>query len=168
MQDLRFHILDQDTAHMLVGADVFDNPVDPDQCAGFIADAGHMMVFATLADRVVGMASGTVLRHPDKQPALFVNEVGVDEERKSGGWWEWNPSKSSLEYLWRTGRLCICHRKKFQKVYDLTSNVIPAGHLEPMESLIEAAAREPASLPAFVPAACSVTSYCPAAEKPQF
>ena len=85
MQDLRFHILDQDTAHMLVGADVFDNPVDPDQCAGFIADAGHMMVFATLADRVVGMASGTVLRHPDKQPALFVNEVGVDEELRNQG-----------------------------------------------------------------------------------
>ena len=85
MQDLRFHILDQDTAHMLVGADVFDNPVDPEQCAGFIADAGHMMVFATLADRVVGMASGTVLRHPDKQPALFVNEVGVDEELRNQG-----------------------------------------------------------------------------------
>ena len=85
MLDLRFHILDHDTAHMLVGADVFDNPVDPDQCAGFIADAGHMMVFATLADRVVGMASGTVLRHPDKQPALFVNEVGVDEELRNQG-----------------------------------------------------------------------------------
>ena len=72
-------------------------------------------------------------------------EVGVGEERKSGGWWEWNPSKSSLEYLWLTGRLCICHRKHFQKVYDLTEKVIPAEHLEPVpdrEALIDWCCRE--------------------------
>ena len=72
-------------------------------------------------------------------------EVGVDEERKSGGWWEWNPSKSSLEYLWRTGRLCICHRKNFQKVYDLTERVIPAEHVEPIpdrDALIDWCCRE--------------------------
>lgn len=56
-------------------------------------------------------------------------EIGEDEERSSGGWWEWNPSKSSLEYLWRTGGLCVCHRVNFHKVYDLTENVIPAAHL---------------------------------------
>lgn len=43
------------------------------------------MVFATLAERVVGMASGTVLLHPDKPPALFVNEVGVDEDLRNQG-----------------------------------------------------------------------------------
>ena len=72
-------------------------------------------------------------------------EMGADEPRSSGGWWEWNPSKSSLEYLWRTGRLCICRRVNFQKVYDLTENVIPANHLgdhPDREELIDWACRE--------------------------
>jgi ribosomal protein S18 acetylase RimI-like enzyme len=42
-------------------------------------------VFALAGDRVVGFASGTVLRHPDKQPALFVNEVGVAEDVRQQG-----------------------------------------------------------------------------------
>lgn len=56
-------------------------------------------------------------------------EIGEDEERSSGGWWEWNPSKTTLEYLWRTGRLCVSRRENFHKVYDLTENVVPDLHL---------------------------------------
>ena len=58
----------------------------------------------------------------------MAREVGEDETRSSGGWWEWNPSKAALEFLWRTGRLAVCRREGFQKVYDLTERVIPAGH----------------------------------------
>lgn len=65
-------------------------------------------------------------RHGPRRTA----EVGVDEGRSSGGWWEWNPSKTTLEYLWRTGRLAISKRINFHKVYDLTENVIPAVHRE--------------------------------------
>ncbi|SHI89491.1 winged helix-turn-helix domain-containing protein [Wenxinia saemankumensis] len=42
------------------------------------------------------------------------------------GWWNWHPSKTALEYLWHTGSLAVCHRRGFQKVYDLTERVIPA------------------------------------------
>lgn len=56
-------------------------------------------------------------------------EMGAEETRTSGGWWDWNPSKSALEYLWRTGGLCISKRVGFQKVYDLTENVIPNEYL---------------------------------------
>lgn len=56
-------------------------------------------------------------------------EIGEDEERSSGGWWEWNPSKTTLEYLWRTGRLCVSRRENFHKVYDLTEKVVPDAHL---------------------------------------
>lgn len=45
------------------------------------------------------------------------------------GWWDWHPFKSALEFLWRTGETAICHRKGFQKAYDLASNVIPADKL---------------------------------------
>jgi len=54
--------------------------------------------------------------------------VGEDETRSSGGWWEWHPSKTALEFLWRTGDLSVCRRTGFQKVYDLTERVIPDAH----------------------------------------
>ena len=59
------------------------------------------------------------------------SDVGEDEERSSGGWWEWHPSKTALEYLWRTGALSVCRRDGFFKVYDLTERVIPADHRKP-------------------------------------
>lgn len=77
--DLRFHTLTEDTADMLRGADVFDYAVDAAQLSAFIADPGHHLIFATKGDQVVGFASGTVLLHPDKAPAFFVSEVGVND-----------------------------------------------------------------------------------------
>ena len=53
-------------------------------------------------------------------------DVGTDEKRGSGGWWDWHPSKTALEYLWRSGALSVCHRQGFRKYYDLTERVIPA------------------------------------------
>lgn len=46
-------------------------------------------------------------------------------DKPSTGWWDWHPSKTALEYLWRTGRLAIARRDGFQKVYDLAERVIP-------------------------------------------
>lgn len=69
-----------------------------------------------------------VLAEIAKRGPCRTAEIGQDEKRSSGGWWEWNPSKTALEYLWHTGDLCVCHRQNFHKVYDLTENVIPAQH----------------------------------------
>ncbi|MCC1494908.1 DNA glycosylase AlkZ-like family protein [Cognatishimia sp. F0-27] len=52
-------------------------------------------------------------------------DVGRDEARSSGGWWDWHPSKTALEYLWRSGALSVTRRENFRKVYDLTDRVIP-------------------------------------------
>ncbi len=52
-------------------------------------------------------------------------EVGTDERKGSGGWWDWHPSKTALEYLWRAGTLSICHRENFRKYYDLSERVFP-------------------------------------------
>ena len=49
----------------------------------------------------------------------------------SGLWWGWRPSKSALEFLWRTGRLAVAGREGFQKVYDLVERVIPEEHHAP-------------------------------------
>ncbi len=53
-------------------------------------------------------------------------EMGDGEDRGSTGWWDWHPSKTALEYLWRAGRLAVARREGFRKVYDLAENVIPA------------------------------------------
>lgn len=52
------------------------------------------------------------------------------EDHKSGGWWNWHPSKTALEFLWHTGKLSISGRVNFQKVYDLTERVLRPDHHE--------------------------------------
>jgi len=51
-------------------------------------------------------------------------DVGIGEKRGSGGWWDWHPSKTAMEYLWRSGRLCVTGRDAFRKRYDLAERVI--------------------------------------------
>lgn len=58
---------------------LFDHPIDPEHAAAFLVDPGHELVLAYDGDQAVGLASGTVLLHPDKPPAMFINEVGVRE-----------------------------------------------------------------------------------------
>jgi ribosomal protein S18 acetylase RimI-like enzyme len=82
---ITYHRLTEANADRLAAADVFDHPVDPAQLAAFVASPGQVLVFAQGAERVVGFASGTVLLHPDKPPAFFVNEVDVVEEFRCRG-----------------------------------------------------------------------------------
>ena len=70
-----------------------------------------------------------VLQQITDQGACSSMDVGSDEKRKSGGWWDWHPSKTALEYLWRSGEIAVSHRQGFRKHYDLTERVIPAEHL---------------------------------------
>lgn len=48
-----------------------------------------------------------------------------DAPRKSGGWWDWHPGKTALEYLWRCGRVSVTRRVAFRKYYDLSARVLP-------------------------------------------
>ena len=70
----------------------------------------------------------TILARIEAEGPLRVSDVGEDEVRGKGGWWDWHPSKTALEWLWRTGQLAITRREGFQKVYDLTHRVIPDHH----------------------------------------
>ena len=71
----------------------------------------------------------TVLRQIADHGPCCSADVGTDEARSSGGWWDWHPSKTALEYLWRKGDLSVCHRQGFRKYYDLTERVIPPEYL---------------------------------------
>ena len=49
-----------------------------------------------------------------------------DRRRDASAWWNWHPSNTALEFLWRTGALANDRREGFQKVFDLADRVIPA------------------------------------------
>ena len=88
-----------------------------DQWANWLGSDAHMGKLDEILDRIA--ATGPV----------SVSDVGEDEARSKGGWWEWHPSKAALEWLWHTGRLSVTRRDGFRKVYDLTERVIPPEHL---------------------------------------
>lgn len=67
-----------------------------------------------------------VLTHIEQHGSVCSSDLKDDTEgQKSTGWWDWHPSKTALEYLWRTGRLAVAKREAFRKVYDLPERVIP-------------------------------------------
>lgn len=79
VEKISFHHLGPDDLELLLCVDpgLFDNPVDPAQAAAFLVDPLHELVLAFEGGAAVGMVSGTVLLHPDKKPAFFVNELGT-------------------------------------------------------------------------------------------
>ncbi|GAB4352805.1 MAG: winged helix-turn-helix domain-containing protein [Kiloniellaceae bacterium] len=76
-----------------------------------------------------------VLKHVADNGRVMARELGNDDEanpKTNGGWWDWHPSKTALEYLWRCGHLAIAARDGFQKVYDLTERTLPPQHHDPV------------------------------------
>jgi uncharacterized protein YcaQ len=71
-----------------------------------------------------------VLRHISDHGCCTSGDVGTGEDRGKGGWWDWHPSKTALEYLWRSGQVSVVRRVNFTKVYDLTERVIPSESLD--------------------------------------
>jgi uncharacterized protein YcaQ len=79
---------------------------------------------ARLGERVSRAEMDSVLAHISEHGAVTTRDVG--DTRSQPGWWNWSPSKTALEWLWRMGDLAVSGRKGFQKSYDLTARVIPA------------------------------------------
>lgn len=67
-----------------------------------------------------------VLDHVRDNGPVCSADLRGDAPRKAGGWWDWHPDKTALEYLWRSGALAVTRRVAFQKFYDLAERVIPA------------------------------------------
>ncbi len=82
---------------------------------------------------------GNILSHVANHGPASSLDVGQGETKGSSGWWDWHPSKTALEFLWRSGRLAVCHRRGFRKHYDLPERVIPSeylsAHLDDAESV---------------------------------
>jgi uncharacterized protein len=74
----------------------------------------------------------TILNRIARDGPVGTADVGQGEARGKGGWWDWHPSKTALEWLWRTGQIAVTRRDGFAKIYDLTERVIPDAHRAPV------------------------------------
>jgi Uncharacterized protein conserved in bacteria len=55
-----------------------------------------------------------------------VRSADFEHPRKgASGWWEWKPHKRHLEGLFTAGEVMVIGRHNFQRIYDLTSRVMP-------------------------------------------
>lgn len=85
--DIIIRLLGPNDAPLLnnVIPDVFDDAIIDARAAEFLADPRHHLAVAIADGAIVGMASAVHYIHPDKEPELWINEVGVaDEFRRRG------------------------------------------------------------------------------------
>lgn len=82
---------------------VFDYAVKPDRAREFLDDPRHHLMLAFCKGHIVGMASGFHYVHPDKEPTLFINEVGVLERYQNQG-----IARAMVSALCQHGRLLGC------------------------------------------------------------
>ena len=68
-----------------VADDVFDEAIDPARVAAYLAEPNHLMVLAVSGGEVIGQARGMVHRHPDLPTELYIDNVGVAEDRRRAG-----------------------------------------------------------------------------------
>ena len=68
-----------------VAEGVFDNPIDSDLTAKYLANPHNHIAVAIEDDVVVGFASGLDYIHPDKKAQMWINEVGVAPTHRRRG-----------------------------------------------------------------------------------
>ena len=83
--EIRLATLDDLPAMEKVGDGLFDHPIKRNRAIEFLNDPRHHLFLAFSEGEVVGMASGFHYVHPDKDPELFINEVGVIEAFQNKG-----------------------------------------------------------------------------------
>lgn len=68
-----------------VAEEVFDEPVDPQRLAGYLAEPVNLLAVAILDEQIVGQAAAVLHRHPDKPTELYIDEVGVTPRYRKQG-----------------------------------------------------------------------------------
>jgi uncharacterized protein YcaQ len=68
-----------------------------------------------------------VLERIRAEGPLGSSDFAAPKDWKRSGWWNWKPAKQALEVLFDVGELMVTERRNFQRVYDLTERVLPAG-----------------------------------------
>lgn len=87
-----------------VAEDVFDDAIDPDLLAAYLAQPGHLMVVAVADGAVIGQARGMVHYQPDEPTHLYVDNLGVTPSRQREG-----IARRLMEALFDWAREFGCH-----------------------------------------------------------
>lgn len=87
-----------------IGQDVFDEAVNPEGLAAYLAAPGHLLVLAFDGELVVGQCAAVVHRHPDKATELYVDEVGTASTHRRLG-----IARRMIEEMFGWGREVGCH-----------------------------------------------------------
>lgn len=82
---IRIATLEDLAAMVKVGDKLFDNKIKPNRAKEFLEDPRHHLLIAYYHGKIVGIASAFHYVHPDKDPALFINEVGVIDDFQNKG-----------------------------------------------------------------------------------
>ena len=83
--------------------DVFDEPINAERLAAYLATPGHLMLLAFDGDDVVGQCAGVIHRHPDKSTELYVDELGTASTHRRQG-----IGRALLEAMFAWGRELGC------------------------------------------------------------
>jgi len=84
--------------------------------------SGEKHWFANLDQKLLK----SVYRRIENEGPLRARDF-VDKKQTHTGWWDWKPAKQAIEQLFMQGDLMVVAREGFQKRYDLTERVLPAG-----------------------------------------
>lgn len=73
--------------HLLarIAPDVFDHDIQADRLAAYVADERHALFVAVEDDVVVGQIRGSIHLQPDRDPDLYIDNLGTTPERKRRG-----------------------------------------------------------------------------------
>lgn len=82
---------------------------------------------------------GEMLARIGSEGSLGSSDFEAPAGKKRGSWGDWKPAKQALEYLFWCGKLMVSERRSFQRMYDLTERVLPAGADTRMPSADESA-----------------------------
>lgn len=67
------------------GTQLFDHDIKPERTREFLNDQRHHLFLSFDGDEVVAMTSAFHYVHPDKDPAMFINEVSVLDDYQNRG-----------------------------------------------------------------------------------
>jgi len=101
--EIRLATIDDLAALEKVGDSLFDNPIKRNRAIEFFDDSRHHLILAFKGNDVVGMASAFHYVHPDKDPELFMNEVGVIDAFQNQG-----VGRNLVKFLWEHSKTLGC------------------------------------------------------------
>ena len=104
-QDIKIRLatLNDLEAIIKVGDKLFDHAIKKERAIEFFEDTRHHLVLAFFDTEVIGMASGFHYVHPDKDPSLFMNEVGVLDAFQNQG-----IGRALVKFLWEHAKTLGC------------------------------------------------------------